>query len=215
MLLVSPLVREYLINYARPLIYTTALSHSNVIAADCVFDVLEDGTTSAVCLFALFLSFKLTRFQLAARVLTLTALLVSSLRSALHSIPPSILRLPTHLAAAPSSPTSATPLLAPILPLLTPHARALAAHLVSRGIDARPITWPTVPRGADRVRLCMHAGNSEREVAVLVRACVEWAAGEAPVEAVAWESERQRGGRGESDSPSPHSALDLLAKAKL
>jgi hypothetical protein len=47
-MLVNPLVREYLSNYARPLIYTTALSHPNIIAAQCVFDLLEDGTAKAV-----------------------------------------------------------------------------------------------------------------------------------------------------------------------
>lgn len=47
-LLVPPLVRDYLVNYARPLIYTTALSYANVIAANCSFDMLENGSASKV-----------------------------------------------------------------------------------------------------------------------------------------------------------------------
>lgn len=48
-LVVPTLVRDYLLNYARPLIYTTSLSYPNVIAADCAFDMLEDGTAQRVC----------------------------------------------------------------------------------------------------------------------------------------------------------------------
>jgi len=40
-ILTTPIIRHYLINYARPLIYTTALSHSNIINANCSFDMLE------------------------------------------------------------------------------------------------------------------------------------------------------------------------------
>lgn len=46
--LTSTLIRDYLLNYARPLIYTTALSYTNIIAADCAFDLLEDGTAHSV-----------------------------------------------------------------------------------------------------------------------------------------------------------------------
>lgn len=47
-LLVTPLVRDYLLNYARSLIYTTSLSYANIISADCSFDLLEDGTVVQV-----------------------------------------------------------------------------------------------------------------------------------------------------------------------
>ena len=40
-ILTTPLIRDYLINYARPLIYTTALTHSSVINVGCSFDMLE------------------------------------------------------------------------------------------------------------------------------------------------------------------------------
>jgi len=36
-------IRDYLLNYARSLIYTTSLSHANIVAIDCSFDFLENG----------------------------------------------------------------------------------------------------------------------------------------------------------------------------
>jgi 8-amino-7-oxononanoate synthase len=47
-ILTSTLIRDYLLNYARPLIYTTALSNAAIIAASCSFDLLEDGTAEKV-----------------------------------------------------------------------------------------------------------------------------------------------------------------------
>lgn len=47
-LLTNTLIRDYLLNYARPLIYTTSLSNLAVIAASCSFDLLEDGTANRV-----------------------------------------------------------------------------------------------------------------------------------------------------------------------
>lgn len=46
--LTNELIKSYLLNYARPLIYTTALSCANVVAINCSFDLLEDGTASEV-----------------------------------------------------------------------------------------------------------------------------------------------------------------------
>jgi 8-amino-7-oxononanoate synthase len=63
----------------------------------------------------------------------------------------------------------------PIIPVLTSQARPLAAYLGQRGIIARPIIWPTVPKGADRLRVCLHGGNTLHEVDRLVGALVEWA----------------------------------------
>ena len=47
-LLVPPLVKQYLINYARTLIYTTSLSYANIISANCSFDMLECGRADEV-----------------------------------------------------------------------------------------------------------------------------------------------------------------------
>ena len=47
-LLIPPLVKQYLINYARTLIYTTSLSYANIISANCAFDILESGCADKV-----------------------------------------------------------------------------------------------------------------------------------------------------------------------
>ena len=47
-LLTNRLIRDYMLNYARPLIYTTGMSCASVIAADCSFDLLENETAQKV-----------------------------------------------------------------------------------------------------------------------------------------------------------------------
>lgn len=47
--LCDALTREYLINYARTFIFTTAPTVASVIAVGCSFDMVENGTTERVC----------------------------------------------------------------------------------------------------------------------------------------------------------------------
>lgn len=58
---------------------------------------------------------------------------------------------------------------------MTSHPRPLSAALRALGMNARPITWPTVPKGRDRVRVCLHAGNTRADVERLTLAAVQWA----------------------------------------
>jgi 8-amino-7-oxononanoate synthase len=44
----------------------------------------------------------------------------------------------------------------------------LADHLQAVGLDVRPIRYPTVPKGAERLRIVLHAYNSEDELKLLV-----------------------------------------------
>lgn len=69
---------------------------------------------------------------------------------------------------------------------MTSQPRSLYAFLYKRGMNARPITWPTVPKGMDRVRVCLHAGNTREDVENLVNGMVAWA------EQVIEESRRKR-----------------------
>ncbi len=63
----------------------------------------------------------------------------------------------------------------PIVPLFTASARELAACCQQHGFLLRPIVAPTVPTGTDRVRLCLHAGNTDDEVDGLCRVIEKWA----------------------------------------
>ena len=56
----------------------------------------------------------------------------------------------------------------------------------------RPIVAPTVPEGRERVRICLHAGNTFDEIEGLGRAVEAWVLG--------WEEISGDNGRGSSAS---------------
>ena len=64
----------------------------------------------------------------------------------------------------------------PIIPIMTSKARSLASYLQGEGLVARPIVWPTVPKGMDRVRICLHAKNTREEIDRLIGTMASWAA---------------------------------------
>lgn len=54
-----------------------------------------------------------------------------------------------------------------IQPILVPGNQAvkeMAKILASKGFDLRPLTSPTVRKGAERLRLCLHAHNNQEEL---------------------------------------------------
>ena len=59
---------------------------------------------------------------------------------------------------------------------MTPHNRALYFYLLEHGLNARPMSWPGVPKGGERVRVCLHAGNTREQIDALVDASIAWAA---------------------------------------
>lgn len=46
--LASPLIRNYLINYARPLIYSTTMTHLSALAVHKSLELLEEGGSEEV-----------------------------------------------------------------------------------------------------------------------------------------------------------------------
>jgi 8-amino-7-oxononanoate synthase len=62
----------------------------------------------------------------------------------------------------------------PIFAILTPEPRSLAKHCQASGFMVRPIVPPTVPEGTQRVRVCLHAGNSYQDVERLVASIKDW-----------------------------------------
>jgi len=155
----STLIRDYMINYARSFIYTTSISYANIIAVDSSFDLLEQGALE----------------PLSTKVLELSTYFVDSLRRKIVTIPPSILSFLPHLHHTSTPRSTQIQLPSPIIAILTAYPRPLSAFLYNKGMNARPITWPTVPKGKDRVRVCLHAGNSWNEIDRLIEAILEWA----------------------------------------
>jgi 8-amino-7-oxononanoate synthase len=47
------------------------------------------------------------------------------------------------------------------------RAKMAAEHLQKEGLDIRPILSPTVPPGGERIRICLHAFNTEKEIDLL------------------------------------------------
>jgi 8-amino-7-oxononanoate synthase len=76
----------------------------------------------------------------------------------------------TPLLSIPSSPPQS-----PIFSLLTPYPKHLAAYCQQHGFVVRGIVPPTVPEGAERARICLHAGNTAEEIDGLVDVVGMWA----------------------------------------
>lgn len=64
----------------------------------------------------------------------------------------------------------------PIFSILTPIPRRLAKTCQDAGFVVRPIVPPTVPEGGQRIRVCLHAGNSFEEVDKLAAVIADWVA---------------------------------------
>ncbi|KAJ8075086.1 hypothetical protein PM082_019413 [Marasmius tenuissimus] len=205
LLISTPLITKYLLNYARPLVYTTALSNMAVIAAGCSFDLLEDGTAE----------------ELAKKVLSTSKSFTHTLRRRLRGegVGRDIIRVGVGVGVEEDSEKELHNY-APIIPILTPPpkrsggtyspAHDLSSHLLNKyRILARPITWPTVPKGDDRVRVCLHAGHTREQVERLTDGIVEWARGR--VERVEEEEERPKARAVELTSMN----MDVLVKSRL
>lgn len=150
--LCSKIAREYLINYARTLIYTTAMSFPSLGSIRASYDFMISGRTE-------------TLVRHLQHLIRLTHRLLSGIVSTLagDSSAPAILAL---------SPLGDS--ISPIIPVFTPQPRSLASHCQAQGLMVRPIVAPTVPHGTERVRVCLHAGNTEWEVEKLAISIGEW-----------------------------------------
>ncbi|RAL13304.1 aminotransferase class I/II-fold pyridoxal phosphate-dependent enzyme [Aspergillus homomorphus CBS 101889] len=142
--LCDPDTREYLINYARSLIYTTALGFPFLAAIRTAYELLDGGET---------VELQETLHQR-----------IRYLRERLSAIQPEDATLFT-LDHHPGS---------PIFSLRCALPRRLAAACQKRGYVVRAILPPTVPAGQERVRVCLHAGNTEDEIDGLVETIQEW-----------------------------------------
>jgi 8-amino-7-oxononanoate synthase len=157
--------KDYLINYARSLIYTTALGFPFLASIRTAYELLANGETESVsrilCIRSC-ASFHLltTGKQLQVRVQEL----IRHLHTRLHSLraDQSVLFEVDHF------PTS------PIFSLRTSKPRQLAAFCQRNGFIIRAIMPPTIPEGKERVRVCLHSGNTEAEIEGLVQTIQSW-----------------------------------------
>lgn len=64
----------------------------------------------------------------------------------------------------------------PIFSFRSPFPRGLATACQRKGFIVRAIMPPTVPAGKERVRVCLHAGNTTKEIDDFLKVVQEWAA---------------------------------------
>lgn len=62
----------------------------------------------------------------------------------------------------------------PIISLRTSQPRQLASACQAKGFIVRAIMPPTIPEGKERVRVCLHSGNTEAEIDGLAQTIQLW-----------------------------------------
>lgn len=126
--LCSSELREYLINFSRPFIYTTAPAPHSVACLHRSLRYIASATEERARLFSLIEHFNAILNQYGS-----------------------------HYPKAESA----------IYALINPGndvARGTAAHAQELGYEVRAILSPTVPKGKERIRICLHSYNTEEEI---------------------------------------------------
>ncbi|GAB3245856.1 pyridoxal phosphate-dependent aminotransferase family protein [Larkinella harenae] len=135
----SAVLRDFLINFARSFVYSTALPPHSLLAIRSVYRLLPQS---------------------------------KDLIERLHNVRTYFQQqIQEHLPQ-----TEWTSADSPILGLIVPGneaCRAVAKQLQQAGFDIRPIVSPTVPAGRERLRICLHAFNTEQEMDRLVQTLQE------------------------------------------
>jgi 8-amino-7-oxononanoate synthase len=132
----SDVLKNYLINYARPLIFSTSLSLHDVIHATEAYKLLDEKG--------------------------------ESLKNSLHE---KILFFRSEIAAV-SKKYKILDSISPIQGIIIPGNEAViktAKILQENGFDVRPIRYPSVAAGSERLRICLHSFNSESEIRNLIK----------------------------------------------
>lgn len=127
----SSLLKEYLVNFSRSFIYTTALPAAAILAARASFSLFP-------------------RMQAERNYLQL---LIEKFK---------------HVTISFSRLNSDTPIQGIVVPG-NAEAKLLAQKINEKGFDVRPIIYPTVPKGQERLRIVLHAFNTLQEIEVLAQ----------------------------------------------
>ncbi|KAI6142647.1 8-amino-7-oxononanoate synthase [Pisolithus tinctorius] len=157
-LLTLPTVHKYLVNYAKAFGYTTAMAHMDIHVINSCLDIISGPKGQE-------LRNKLSHIVQYAR---------THLGNALRPFPAQIITLAlvdSDRAAAQRS--AELKLCSPVIPLVSPRAVELSHYLIDCGYNASAVTYPVVK--VSRVRVIVHAGNTQAEVDRFVEKVVEWA----------------------------------------
>ncbi len=128
----NKILRDYLINYSRAFIYTTALPLPSILAIKNAHEFL---------------------LQHLSRIDDLKIIIEYFKNSSLTTHHP--------------SPISTSAIQCIIIPG-NDKVKKLASKIQEQGFDVRPILSPTVPKGKERLRICLHSFNTEEQVDNLI-----------------------------------------------
>lgn len=132
-------LRDYLINFARPFIYSTALPPHSLLAIRCAHEHLQH---------------------------------YPNLRNQLHNQLAYFRQRVSNALPGSTWTNSESPIQGLVVPGNDP-ARHVARIVQDAGFDVRAILSPTVPAGQERLRICVHAYNTETEIDRFVMALSE------------------------------------------
>lgn len=125
-------LKDYLINFARPFIFTTAMSLHGVLSISESYKYLSQNT----------------HLQLTIK---------KSIQKFNSCIISEIVRVKSD---------------SPIQALIIPgndKVRSFSVQLQNQGFDIRPILSPTVRKGSERLRICLHTFNNDEEIEQLCK----------------------------------------------
>ncbi len=128
----SKLLREYLINFARPFIYTTAAAPNQLASVKMAYQLLSESGGE-----------------------------IELLQKNIRLFKQSIVNHGPYLLIDSDSAIQC------IVLKSNEKAVTLAVELQSYGLDVRPILSPTVPKGFERIRICLHSFNTLAEISLL------------------------------------------------
>lgn len=123
-------LREYLINFARSFIYTTAAPLHQIVSVKMAYRRLQHSASAIEKL--------KNNIRLFKQTVDKKSLLIAS-ESAIQCV----------------------------VVNSNDKAIAIAQNLQKKGLDVRPILSPTVPKGSERIRICLHSFNTSEEITFL------------------------------------------------
>lgn len=127
-------LKQFLVNHARSLIFSTFTSNHSLIAVKSVYDMLSVNDFSRLNITPLINLFNQSIKD------------VSGIRVIGGESPIFGVVVPGNVAV-----------------------RTVAEVVQNDGFDVRPIVSPTVPKGTERIRICLHEFNTEEEVKELIK----------------------------------------------
>ncbi|HYF30097.1 MAG TPA: 8-amino-7-oxononanoate synthase [Chitinophagaceae bacterium] len=129
----SSLLRDYLVNFSRQFIYTTALPELSIAGIKQAYTIIPSLHEERRQLWKLAQDFQSIAAGMGCSVMK-----------------------------------TATPIQGIIIPG-NEAVKQTAARLQENGFDARPILYPTVPKGSERIRIVLHSFNTVDEVSALLQ----------------------------------------------